>query len=119
MNHKRSPRARGLREVATLQTVLHGARPRERHHLVSRFARLENERARLERELEMWTARKSATESTLSKLHEQIETLRPRLLEEETPAVRPEGRPSPAGRRKRPSGKPAGPPRTHNFPIEY
>ena len=77
----------GLRDVATLQTLSHGARPRDRHHLVSRFARLENERARLEREADMWRTRKRATEDKLAKVNAQIDVLQELLLEE--PAKKP------------------------------
>ena len=73
---------RGLRDVATLQTLGHGAQPRERHQLVNQFARLENERARLERELGMWNTRRKATEDKREKVYEQIDALRPLLLEE-------------------------------------
>lgn len=72
----------GLRDVSTLQTLANGAHPRERHQLVSRFSRLENERARLERELGMWNTRVSATQDKLAKIYEQIDALRPLLLEE-------------------------------------
>lgn len=92
---------RGLREVATLQTLARGRQPRERHHLANRFARLENERARLERELSTWNARKAAAEGSLANVQEQIDALRPLLLDE------PAG---PAGRRPashRPGARPS------------
>lgn len=76
----------GLRDVATLQTLTHNAKPRERHQLVSRFARLENERTRLEREREMWETRLKASEEKLAKVSQQIDALRPLLLEEPTKA---------------------------------
>lgn len=74
----------GLRDVATLQTLTHRGQPRNRHQLVSRFARLENERARLEQELGMWATRRQATKDKLVKIYEQIDALRPLLLEEPT-----------------------------------
>lgn len=82
MNEKNGKRLKGVRAVATLQTHLNGVQPRERHHAVSRFARLENERVRLERELGMWAARKSVTEEKLAAINEQIAALKPLLLEE-------------------------------------
>lgn len=82
MSDQEKKSVRGLREVATLLTLAHGAQPRERHQMASRFARLENERARLECELDMWRARTSATEDKLAKISEQIAALRPLLFEE-------------------------------------
>jgi len=96
----------GLRDVATLQTLSHGAQPRERHQLVSRFARLENERARLERELDMWGTRKTVTADKLAKIYEQIDALRPLLLEE--PAKAPVSRQARGGSRPRASTEVAG-----------
>lgn len=111
--------AKGLREVATLQTLAHGAQPRERHHAVSRFARLENERARLERELGMWEIRKRATEDKLAKVYAQIEALRPLLLEE--PAKFPALRQARGRRRGRASTEVPGStaPQSRAIPLEY
>jgi len=52
-NNRRNA-AGGLHSIATLQTLANGAKPCERQHMATRFARLENERARLERELMIW-----------------------------------------------------------------
>jgi chromosome segregation ATPase len=70
-----------LRKLATLQTLANGAKPRERHHLANRFARLENERARLERELSSWENCKQATTLKLAKVNEEIASLRAALFE--------------------------------------
>ena len=51
----------GLRNIATLLTLANGAKPRERHQIANRFARLENERARLDRELGTWDNCRRAT----------------------------------------------------------
>jgi len=74
----------GLRCVATLQTLARDARPRERHQVANRFARLENERARLEREIGIWETRLQATTKKLTKVREEIDALRPLL--DEAPA---------------------------------
>lgn len=71
----------GLRKVATLQTLANGAKPRERHHLANRFARLENERARLERELSGWENCRQTAMRKLAKVNEEIESLRAVLIE--------------------------------------
>jgi len=71
----------GLRKVATLQTLANAAKPRERHQMANRFARLENERARLEREVSAWENRMQATALRLAKVNDEIEALRPSLLD--------------------------------------
>lgn len=86
MSSKTRPRARGLRDIGTLQMIVHSMQPLERQHLVGRFSRLDSERARLERELTMWTTRKSATEAKLAVVYTQLEEIRPLLLESEGPA---------------------------------
>lgn len=98
MNSKPRKSPGGLRDVATLQTLSHGAQPRERHQIVSRFSRLENERSRLERERDMWKTRWEATEDKLAKVYEQIAVLSPLLLE--GPAI------APASRQARGHGRP-------------
>ena len=74
----------GLRCVATLQTLARDAKPRERHQIANRFARLENERARWEREIGIWETRLRATTKTLAKVRDEIDLLRPLL--DEVPA---------------------------------
>ncbi len=78
-NDKRRP-ALGLRKIATLQTLAGGAKPRHRHELANRFARLENERARLERELGIWENCRQATALRLAKVDDEIAVLRPALF---------------------------------------
>ncbi|MDE2135320.1 MAG: hypothetical protein KGM97_04690 [Alphaproteobacteria bacterium] len=74
-----------FRSVATLQTLARDVRPRERHQIANRFARLENERARLEREVGIWETRLQATAKKLAKVREEIEALRPLLDEAPAP----------------------------------
>ena len=81
MSANKRHRVKGQREVATLQTLVHADEPRNRHHLVTRFARLENEYARLERELEMWTTRRQATEDQYNKIKAMLGNVRSALLE--------------------------------------
>jgi len=73
-----------LRSVATLQTLARDAKPRERHQIANRFARLENERARLEREIGIWETRLQATMKKLAKIRDEINSLQPLL--DEVPA---------------------------------
>ena len=74
----------GLRSIATLQTLAGGSKPRERHQLANRYARLENERARLEREIGIWENCRQTATNKLAKVREEIDSLRPLL--DEVPA---------------------------------
>jgi len=76
----------GLRSVATLQTLVRGVKPRNRHQLANRYARLENERARLEREIGVWENRRQVAADKLAKVRDEITSLRPLL--DEAPAKR-------------------------------
>ena len=74
----------GLRSVATLQTLARSTEPQERYQIANRYARLENERARLEREIGIWENRLQATTEKLAKVREEIDAIKPLL--EEAPA---------------------------------
>ena len=73
-NNRRNA-AGGLHGSATLQTLAKGSKPCERHHLANRFARLENERARLEQELVIWEGRQRATATRLAQVNAQAAAL--------------------------------------------
>jgi len=87
-----SKATRGLRDIGTVRTVVQRLQKLERSHLVGRFARLDAERTRVERELVMWSTRKLAAEAKLAAVIEQIEEIQPLLLGE-SPTVnsRPRG----------------------------
>ena len=111
--------ARGLRSVATLQTLSYSGQPRDRHQAVNRFARLENERARLEREHAMWETRKAATLDRLDKVREEIEALRPLLLDDAAKhPVHRQGRGRARARATTEVANPSRPP-NRNLSIEY
>ncbi|MDQ0346106.1 hypothetical protein [Ancylobacter vacuolatus] len=113
---KKSARTRGLRDVATVQTRLTRATPSNRTQAVSRFARLENERTRLLRELEAWSARRTEAERMLAKVDEELATMRTMLLD--APASPP--REAQAPRRRRERDEPAATPTAHSHAlIEY
>jgi len=95
VSDKTKRRARGLRDIGTLQMIVHSMKPLERQQLVGRFSRLDSDRTRLERELVMWTTRKTATEAKLAVVYAQIEELKPLLLDAEGPvktSVKPRAR---------------------------
>lgn len=74
-------RPRSLYRLATLQTLANGAKPRERRHLANRFARLENERARLERELSSWESCRLTAAHKLATVNTELASLRSALFE--------------------------------------
>ena len=82
MADRRTAAMKGVRELATMQGLVQGRQPQERYQQVSRFVRLENERARLERELAMWEARRAAVQDRLGQIYQQIDAMRSLLLEE-------------------------------------
>ena len=92
MSDQRRTTAKGARELVTLQTLAHGAQPRERHQQVNRFVHLENERARLERELAMWEARAPGTRDRLRQIYQRIDAMRSLLNEERSAGQRPAAR---------------------------
>ncbi|MQT14772.1 hypothetical protein [Segnochrobactrum spirostomi] len=71
---------RGLRTLATLQTRLVNAKPANRTQAVSRYARLENERMRIQRELDAWNARRLEAERMLAAVDAELDTIKAMLL---------------------------------------
>lgn len=84
MTRDRKLAASSLRKAVTLQTLVRGAKPRGRHQVANRFARLENERARLEREVGMWENCRLMAANKLVKVRGEIDALRPLLDEPPT-----------------------------------
>lgn len=111
----KTPRTRGLRDVATVQTRLTRSAPANRTQAVSRFARLENERTRLLRELEAWSARRAEAERMLAKVDEELASMRTLLLD----APPSPAREAPAPRRHRREDVKAAPPPSPHALIEY
>ncbi|MFT7140074.1 MAG: hypothetical protein ACI9B8_002498 [Sulfitobacter sp.] len=73
---------KGLRDIGTVRTVLQRQHKNERSHLVGRFARLDAERTRIEREIAMWSARKTSAEVLLLSVLTEIDAIRPMLIDE-------------------------------------
>lgn len=119
MADRRTAGAKGVRELVTMQSLAQGRQPRERHQQVNRFVRLENERARLERELAMWEARRAAVQDRLGQICRQIDAMRSLLLEER--AARPADRRPYRGRPACVPADAAAPPtvRKRNLSIDY
>ncbi|MBS1165408.1 MAG: hypothetical protein H6R00_1433 [Proteobacteria bacterium] len=71
---------RGMRNLATIQTRMISVTPANRTQAVSRYARLEHERMRIQRELEAWNARKLEAERMLAKADAELAAMRDFLL---------------------------------------
>ncbi|WP_144055594.1 hypothetical protein [Octadecabacter antarcticus] len=84
MNTSAKRGVKGLRDIGTVRTVVQNQQKHERSHMVGRFARLDAERTRLEREIAMWSSRKTIAEVKLEVVVKQIDTLRPMLLDNPT-----------------------------------
>lgn len=89
---------RGMRDTKTIQTLANQSVVTSRPQAVNRFARLESERARLERELETWATRKEATEQMLAKVREELSVLQQFLLQPAPGGGEPRGEPARTGR---------------------
>jgi len=91
---------RGMRDVPTIQGLRNRALPATREQAVTELARLEHEKARLERELEMWLANGKKTSHRLARVQEKLALLQhildPALVEKST-ARRRKTRQSPDG----------------------
>jgi hypothetical protein len=113
---RKTARMRGLREVSTVQTQIARSAPSNRTQAVSRFARLENERMRILRELETWNTRKREAERMLASVEEELAIMQALLLE-----APPASRAASPLRRQRPSEPAdAAPVALHAHPlIEY
>jgi hypothetical protein len=73
---------RGLRDIGTVRTVVAKQQKNDRSHIVGKYARLDAERTRIEREIEMWSTRKVASEVRLTAILKEIDIIRPSLISE-------------------------------------
>lgn len=65
-------RARDMRDIPTIQGLRHRAMPRTREQAVAEMARLEHEKARLGRELNIWADNQKRTEGRLRHVEERL-----------------------------------------------
>jgi hypothetical protein len=108
----KAKRPRGMRELMTIQGLAGRSVPDSREQIVAEQARLEHERARLRRELEMWQENGRKTALRLQAAEDRMALLR-RTLE---PLLDPEpDRPAPR------HAEPAPEPTTlwHEVVLEY
>jgi hypothetical protein len=108
---------RGMRDVTTLRTLSDMTAPTNRPQSVSRFARLENERARLLRELNTWSARQQVAERKLAAVEVELAGLKLALLgAPPDQAARPRAPADQARALNEPAGAPV---RRAEISIEY
>jgi hypothetical protein len=112
----KAKRPRGMRELMTIQGLAGRSVPDSREQIVAEQARLEHERARLRRELEMWQENGRKTAARLQAAEDRMALLR-RTLE---PLLEPEET-APAGRRPAQPADPEPEPTTtwHEVVLEY
>lgn len=82
-------RLRSMRDIPTIQGLKNRGVPSNREQIVGELARLEHEKARLERELSMWVANQKKTQFRLSNVQERLNHLQA-ALEEISPRKQPE-----------------------------
>ena len=76
-------KVRGMRSLATIQTVRNKARPSSRAEMAAQLARLEHERFRVERELQIFEEKKAHALEALKQTRARIDQLQQALYEPE------------------------------------
>jgi septal ring factor EnvC (AmiA/AmiB activator) len=72
---------RGMRDIPTIQALRHRSLPTTREQTVAEVARLEHEKARLNRELNLWIDHQKRTEGQLQQVEERLAILQ-QILDE-------------------------------------
>jgi predicted nucleic acid-binding Zn-ribbon protein len=65
-------RVRGMRDIPTVQGLRSRSIPASREQAVAEVARMEHEKARLERELDIWLGNQRNTEKRLRQVEERL-----------------------------------------------
>ncbi len=65
-----------MRDIPTNEGLNSRSLPKKREQAVTELARLEHEKSRLERELDMWRQNQAQTESRLEKIEKRLAALR-------------------------------------------
>jgi chromosome segregation ATPase len=92
---------RGMRDIPTIQGLRHRSLPTTREQAVAEVARLEHEKARLKRELNLWLEHQERTEKQLQQVEERLIILQ-QILDEtaDDDSTKPSGRGRAKGRRR-------------------
>jgi len=75
---------KGMHDILTAQSLINRSMPATRAEMVAQLARMEHEKARLERELNVWVGKQKETEGRLQQVRKHIELLKRAL--DESPA---------------------------------
>lgn len=67
--------AKGMRDIPTIQGLRHRSLPTTREQTVAELARLEHEKVRLKRELDIWIGNQKQTEGRLRQVEERLALL--------------------------------------------
>ena len=91
---------RGMRDIPTIQGLRHRSLPNTREQTVAELARLEHEKARLKRELNLWLEHQERTEKQLLQVEERLDILHQIMDQTNTEdSTKPSGRRRTQGRR--------------------
>ena len=83
-------RTRGMREIPTAFGLAKRSTPNSRDEAITEMARLEHEKARLEREMALWVENQKRTEKHLQRVRERLAMLEPIVMNRPLePAVKP------------------------------
>jgi septal ring factor EnvC (AmiA/AmiB activator) len=84
---------RGMRDIPTIQGLRHRSLPTTREQTVAEIARLEHEKARLTRELNLWLEHQERTEKQLQQVEDRLDILH-QIMDETTieRSTKPSGR---------------------------
>ncbi|MBU0703250.1 MAG: hypothetical protein KKC18_05225 [Chloroflexi bacterium] len=72
---------KGMHDIPTAQSLISRSIPATRAQMVARLARMEHEKERLERELNVWVGKQQQTERRLQQVQQHIKLLRRALGE--------------------------------------
>jgi hypothetical protein len=75
---------KGLHHIPTAQSLINRSIPASRAEVVAQLARMEHEKGRLERELNVWVGKQQQTEGRLQQVQQHIELLQGTLEEPPT-----------------------------------
>lgn len=104
---------KGIHDIPTAQSLINRSIPATRDKIMTQLARMEQERARLERELDVWDGKQQQTEARLQQVRQHIELLQQAL--DKSPAA--EGRRDSGTQRAADDGRKAK--GWREIPLEY
>lgn len=83
-------RTKGMRDIPTMYGLAKRSKPNSRDEAITELARLEHEKARLERELNLWQENQKRTQQRLQSILNRLVLLQA-IVEGRPPEIRQEG----------------------------